>query len=308
MSQASKFRTSNLILSAVLLLVGSGQAMAQQPGADDKPQMAFAPAQPAAEAAVAPEAPKAAAPKRKVVAPKAQRKVVADKEEAAAKPAKPAEELKFAAPLPGEVTVSDRDLNRFVFGTPITNLVFPPNAPVVGKPTYLANNTQVLVQLRRGEDKPVQMLVELDNERVVTLYLKPRPGNGVVYRHEGARDTGTAGAASRAAAGGDPAPRGEDIELLKRVVGGDVPGEFEPIALPRPTRFDKFTVVPLAGWSDGNRRVLSSSLVAVPGKTAVVASPQFYRQGITAVMLTGDHVDESTNPQLYVVEEVTRDE
>lgn len=303
MSQASKFCRNKLILSAVLLLTGAGQALAQQPGADDKPQMAFAPAQSAS--ADVPAAPKAAPAKRKAVAPKAQRKVVAEKEEAA-KPAKPAEELKFAAPLPGEVTVSDRDLNRFVFGTAITNLVFPPNAPVVGKPTYLANNTQVLVQLRRGDDKPVQMLVELDNERVVTLYLKPRPGNGVVYRHEGARDSGTA-AASRSA-GGDAAPRGEDIELLKRMVAGDVPGEFEPIALPRPTRFDKFTVVPLAGWSDGNRRVLSFSLVAVPGKTAVVASPQFYRQGITAVMLTGDHVDESTNPQLYVVEEVTRDE
>ena len=303
MLPASKFRTSNLLLSAVLLLVGSGQAIAQQPGADDKPQMAFAPAQPAAEAPAA----KPAAAKHKAVAPKAQRKVVvADKAETPAKPAE--EQLKFVAPLPGEVTVSDRDLNRFVFGAPITQLIFPPNAPVEGKPTYMANNTQVLVKLRRGEDKPVQMLVELDNERVVTLYLKARPINGVTYRHDGARDTGTAAAASRQASSGEAAPRGEDIELLKRMVAGDVPGEFEPIALPRPTRFDKFTVVPLAGWSDGNRRVLSFSLVAVPGKTAVVASPQFYRQGITAVMLTGDHVDESTNPQLYVVEEVSRDE
>lgn len=96
--------------------------------------------------------------------------------------------------------------------------------------------------------------------------------------------------------------------MLKRAVLGDIPADFEAIALPRPTRFDRFTVVPLAGWSNGSKRIMSFNLVAVPGKTAVVASPQFYRQGITAVMLTGDHVDEESNPQLFVVEEVTQDE
>jgi hypothetical protein len=50
------------------------------------------------------------------------------------------------------------------------------------------------------------------------------------------------------------------------------------------------------------------SLVAVPGKTAVVSNPQFYRPGISAVLLTGDHVDEESNPQLFVVEEVSNDE
>jgi hypothetical protein len=46
------------------------------------------------------------------------------------------------------------------------------------------------------------------------------------------------------------------------------------------------------------------SLVSVPGQTAVVAPPQFYREGITAVMIDGDVVDSNSSPNLYVVEEL----
>jgi hypothetical protein len=50
------------------------------------------------------------------------------------------------------------------------------------------------------------------------------------------------------------------------------------------------------------------SLVAAPGETAVVAAPQFYRPGITAVAVDGDVVDVATSPTLYVIEEVSSDE
>jgi hypothetical protein len=155
------------------------------------------------------------------------------------------------------------------------------------------------------------MIVETEAGRVTKLYLKPRPINGITFRVDGAREAGAATARTAAAKGSDVvagAPHGDDIELLKHAVQGDIPSDFESIALPRPTRFDRFTVVPLAGWSNGSRRIMSFSLVAVPGKTAIVSDPQFYRPGITAVLLTGDHVDESSNPQLYVVEEVSNDE
>lgn len=217
-------------------------------------------------------------------------------------------DVKFEAPRQGEITVSDHDFNRFVFSSPIVQLVFPGNAPVLGQPVYLAGNTQVLVQLQSGTDKAVQMVVELDGGHVETLRLLPRPIAGIVYG-KGANDSkaavsGPVTAADQAAG----TPRGEDIELLKRVVQNDIPSGFDSIALPRPTRFDKFTVVPLAGWSDGgSRRVMAFSLVAVPGQTAVVAPPQFYRPGITAVLVDGDVVDAKNSPNLYVVEE-THDE
>jgi hypothetical protein len=216
------------------------------------------------------------------------------------------EDLKFAAPRAGEVVVSDRDFNRFVFSAPVVQLIFAAGAPVLGEPVYMAGNTQVLIQLQRGTDKSVQMVAELEGGKVQTLTLVPRPIAGVVHSEAGIRER--AGAPAQplmAKSAGDTAPRGEDIELLKRVVQGDIPGGFESISLPRPTRFDKFTVVPLAGWSDSvSRRVLVFSLVAVPGQTAVVAPPQFYRPGISAVLVDGDAVDANNSPTLYVVEEM----
>jgi len=216
-------------------------------------------------------------------------------------------DVKFAAPRAGEVVVSDRDFNRFVFPAPVVQLIFAAGAPVLGAPIYMAGNTQVLIQLQRGTDKAVQMVAELEGGKVQTLSLLPKPIAGVVYPEAGARESRPSGTgptlSSKAAAEGSA--YGEDIELLKRVVQGDVPDGFDSIALPLPTRFDKFTVVPLAGWSDSmSRRVMVFSLVAVPGQTAVVAPPQFYRPGISAVLVDGDAVDANNSPTLYVVEEM----
>lgn len=268
---------NKFVAGAVLSLLAS-YAMAQVAG-DERPALTYT------KAAVSKPAPKAAA-----------------KDDAT-------KEVKYQAPRPGELTVSDRDFNRFIFPSPVTQLVFPAGAPLLGKPVYLAGNTQVLIQLQRGVDKPVQMVVETEGGQVHTLTLNPRPVDGATHRVDGARErvASSAAKASKADASGN-APRGEDIELLKRVVQGDIPAGFDSIKLPRPTRFDKFTVVPLAGWSDGSsRRVMVFSLVAVPGQTAVVAPPQFYRPGINAVLIDGDVVDANNSPNLYVVEE-TQDE
>lgn len=300
MSQVLKFK-SKLALSLSLLVVSTGVALAQQV---DRPAVAY-PAQESAVAAASTTPDAAPAPTPRKAPKKASRK--------AAKPSEKSvdsEKVVFRAPLPGEVEVSDRDYNHFIFPSAIKQLVFPPNSAIVGKPVYLNDNTQALIEVQRGADKPIQMIVETETGRVTKLYLKPRPINGITFRVDGARETGAAAQAStsRPAAAGAGAPHAEDIELLKRAVQGDIPAEFEVIALPRPTRFDRFTVVPLAGWTDGSRRILHFSLVAVPGKTAVVSDPQFYRPGISAVLLTGDHVDEQSNPQLFVVEEVANDE
>lgn len=211
------------------------------------------------------------------------------------------------APVPGAVTVSDYEFNTFVFPDAIKRIFFPAGSPVVGKPVYLAENTQVMLQFAKGNDKPVQMVAELENGQVVTLRVVTRAVPGVTHAVNGAR-VRTAAAPRQPASeqAQAAAPRGEDIELLKQLTSkGEPPSGFDPVSLPRPTRFDKFSVVPLAGWSDGaGKRILVFSLVAVPGQTAVVAPPQFYRPGITAVMLDGDVVDAQNSPQLFVVEEL----
>lgn len=210
------------------------------------------------------------------------------------------------APVPGAVTVSDYEFNTFVFPASIKRVHFPAGSPVLGAPIYLSNNTQVMLQFAKGEGKPVQMVAELEDGQVVQMRVVPRSVPGVVHAVNGARAkarpavTGTASTSPVQAA-----PRGEDIELLKYLVTSkQPPAVFEPVALPGVTKFDKFSVVPLAAWSDGLKRVMVFSLVSVPGQTAVVAPPQFYRPGITAVMLDGDVVDEGNSPQLFVVEEL----
>ena len=259
-----------------------------------KIQYKDAPAEKAQE--TAPTAKKAAAPVKK-----------ADPVKKAAKSAPSAEKkVSFSPASADESVVSDRDFNHFIFPGPIANgPIFPAGAPLQGKPVYLANNTQLLLQFKSGSDKPVQMVVELENGNVYKLHLKPRPVNGVTHRIDGARDPKKATATNKVAGeGGDAGgPRGEDIELLKLVVSSGAPAGYDPVPLSKTTRFDRFSVVPLAAWSDGmSKRVMVFNLVAHPGQTAVVAPPQFYRRGITAVMLDGDVVDANNSPSLFVVE------
>ncbi len=213
------------------------------------------------------------------------------------------------APVPGAVTVSDYELNTFVFPSAIRKIYFPAGSPVLGNPIYLSDNQQVMLQFSKGDDKPVQMVAELADGQVVQLRVVPRAVPGVVHSVNGARVQRRAPAATNdamvASGQAQVAPRGEDIEVLKLLVSTrEAPPGFESVALPGLTRFDKFSVVPLAAWSDGLKRLMVFSLVSVPGQTAVVAPPQFYRQGITAVMLDGDVVDDANSPQLFVVEEL----
>lgn len=213
----------------------------------------------------------------------------------------------IAAPVAGAVTVSDYEFNTFVFPDTIKRIFFPAGSPVVGKPIYLQDNTQVMLQFAKGQDKPVQMVAELEGGAVVSIRVVPRAVPGVTHAVNGAR---VRGASAKRSVGAESAPasgpHADDIDLLKKIAAaGEPPAGYDPVALPKPTRFDKFTVVPLAGWSDGSsKRVLIFSLVAVPGQTAVVSPPQFYRPGISAVIVDGDVVDATNSPQLYVVEEL----
>lgn len=226
-----------------------------------------------------------------------------------AKAAAKGKQVEFTAPAGGAVTVSDRELNTFAFPSPISRVLFPAGSPVVGEPIYLADGSQVMLQFAKT-DTPVQVVVELEDNSVHTIRVLPKPIQGVVHTIGNARKG--AGARSMAASAEIPAgassradQRASDIQLLKLIVMGEVPEDFESVDLPAPTKFDKFAVVPLQGWSDGaSRRAYVFSLVAASGQTALVAPPQFYRPGITAVMLDGDVVDAEHQPLLYVLEDL----
>ena len=116
-------------------------------------------------------------------------------------------------------------------------------------------------------------------------------------QHQRAVESGEIDASSTPAAGS------EDIELLKVAVTGSNPMGFDIAHLPAASRFDKFTAVPMKALSNGIKTIYVFSLVAASGQTAVVAPPQFYKDGITAVLLDGDVVDANHTPLLYVVKE-----
>lgn len=212
----------------------------------------------------------------------------------------------FDPPAANEVVVSDRDWNHFIFPEKVVRgPYFPDSAPIPAgsKPVWLASNTQFLLQVQRGAGEVFQMVVETESGAVHKLYLKPSPVAGATFRVKGA-----AVAAARAATAQQqaaPPARADDVDLLKRLVVGDIPTDMETAKLPAPVRFASFTAIPMAMWEGGGRRVAVFNLVAVGGKTSTVAPPQFYRPGVSAVLLDGDQVAPGVAPTLFVLEALT---
>lgn len=213
----------------------------------------------------------------------------------------------FEPPAANEVVVSDRDWNHFLFPEKVVRgPYFPDSAPIPpgSKPVWLAGNTQFLLQIQRGAGDRFQMVVETESGAVHKLYLKPSPVAGTTFRVKGGSLAATAARAA-AAPQAAPAGRSEDVDLLKRLVIGDIPADMETVKLPVPVRFASFTAVPMAMWEGGGRRVAVFNLVAVGDKASTVAPPQFYRPGVTAVLLDGDQVAPGVAPTLFVLENMT---
>lgn len=214
----------------------------------------------------------------------------------------------FEPPASNEVVVSDRDWNHFLFPEKVVRgPYFPDSAPIPpgSKPVWLAGNTQFLLQIQRGAGDRFQMVVETESGAVHKLYLKPSPVAGTTFRVKGGGSFAATTVRPTAAQPSAPAGRAEDVDLLKRLVVGDIPADMETVKLPVPVRFTSFTAVPMAMWEGGGRRVAVFNLVATGGKTSAVAPPQFYRPGVTAVLLDGDQVAPGVAPTLFVLENMT---
>lgn len=210
--------------------------------------------------------------------------------------------------LPSDaVVVSTQGLNRFVFPAAINKgPIFPADAPVLGTPVYLDGNRQVLVQFVPGADKPFEMVVELAGHQVKSYLLVPRNVPGITFHARGVhppRKSWTADAVE----GKHVSAHNAAIDLMRSVVMGEVPDEFYPTQLPPEVRFDKFNLVPRATWSDGSgHRILVYTVVSVHGQAAVVAAPEFYHKGMTEISLSGEVVDATHSPLLYILEGANR--
>lgn len=208
---------------------------------------------------------------------------------------------------PGTIVVSTQGLNRFVFPAAVVKgPIFPADAPVLGTPVYLDDNRQVLVQFVPGADQPFEMVVELAGHQVKSFLLAPRNVPGVTYHARGVHPPHKHWNAASAGTGGGSSHHAE-LTLLRGVVMGEVPDAFYPTRLPPAVHFDKFNIVPRASWSDGSgHRILVYALVSVRGQAAVVAAPEFYHEGMAAILLSGAVVDATHSPLLYILEGAAR--
>lgn len=206
-----------------------------------------------------------------------------------------------------EYEVSDTDYNRFVFPVAVTQIISPAGPNLLSAPLYMAGNKHVLLKLAGATNRPVQVVAELEDNSVQEFYLKPAPIRGVTremgvreFRSRMAREADASEAASSAAAG---TPSAADMRLLEKFSMGQIPSEFEEeTILPPEVHFERFWVKPVAVWSNGgNTRVEAWRLIGRPGLAATVAPPQFYRQGVRAVLLESDVVDGRTHPLLLLV-------
>lgn len=195
--------------------------------------------------------------------------------------------------------VSTYDYTRFVFPEAVHRLFIANEGALQEPPEYIAGNTAVLLLFAKTEAKrPLQVVVSFQSGETTTLYVKPGDVPGSVVNVGG-------GKAAKAAASA-PVPVGakhaSDVRLLQQFVQGAIPSGFSPLPIPAPTRFDRFTVTPELAVSDGNRNVYVFQLTAAGKQVSVISPSQFYRNGVTAVLVDGDRLDPSTPRRVFLVE------
>lgn len=215
------------------------------------------------------------------------------------------------------VNVSDSELTTLVFLKPVSKKIMfqGKNTVLAAPPEYFAGETQAVVQFFPSKT-PIQMVVPYVDGSIQTVRLQPTsmPGKVQLINHNVSTSKWVPAATTKSVntediEGGSSADASaafsDDISLLKDLVAtGKVSMDFDKVALPKPVAYDLFTVVPLNAWSNGIKRIMVFQLVANGSNTAVVSNTQFYREGINAVLVTGDVVDSQNSPLLYVVEEL----
>lgn len=222
-------------------------------------------------------------------------------------------------------SVSDSQLNRFVFPEPVEGVYFAEGAPLPEcpanagpqdpcKPVFLNGRRMMLLQLRAGAKGPVQMLVHLYSGRIVTLNLLPAPGVGAVVRVDNAEDGASdarmtaerrAGVTAAAASDAGMTDSEQNVQLLTRFAKGDLPAGFEPEQVGAPVRYELFDVIPMAQWSDGgNWRVHLMQVKAFSDQPVAINAGLFRNERVRAIALDRDTITNSQPAQLYLLEYV----
>lgn len=192
------------------------------------------------------------------------------------------------------VNVGFGGFNSFTFEVPFETVVFPPRAPIKGEVIRMNSDRTVLVEFDSAATDPIQMVVSLANEQVLTFQLMPSSGSRPVTWKQ------------QAFAGADtfrtPIQRPEDKwlqDVFYTVVQGQTPDGFTRIPPPSAGTMGELTAQYIAAFRNEAYVLLVAKLQSSVLKW--IAPQDLYVPGVKAVLVDGDRVGVKDAPIAYVL-------
>jgi hypothetical protein len=195
-----------------------------------------------------------------------------------------------------ELDVPAHDYAVLRFGQPVTQAVLPPDAPVDGKPYFMAGNRVLLLRFKDNAAmklRRVQAVDELADGTTRVLSLMPR-----IDAQSQVDVTGTAPVAApvtELAPASVPSrnPNAYAVDILSSLLaGGDVSGWGERGVDELPTLiYDRRRAIPQRAWSGPEGTMVVHYRLVAEGKQESLLDPsQFYREGVVAAQLIDPQV------------------
>lgn len=192
------------------------------------------------------------------------------------------------------VVMSDQDYTRLELPAPFARIVFPPGTQLDGQPISLADGRVVLVRFKPEFSRRVTAHFELVDGRVLSVQLEQRKGvKPTVWRAPGLSD-------QVPRLSGRPDDKWIRDLFLSAIMQGQ-PASMDPIALPPAAQMGALRAHPEAAWAGSGYRMLRYRLQS--DSLLSISPPDFYRDGVVAVLVETDVVSPSHSPVLLVLEE-----
>ena len=186
------------------------------------------------------------------------------------------------------------------FSQPVVKAVLPPDAPVVGKPYFMSNDT-VLLLMFKASKHPVQAVVQLEDGTTHILSLQPQRGARAQIDVPDTAPQQVVSALPAVPPSRNPAAG--VVPVLSALVSGTVPPGWSPQStdgVPR-LRYDRLTATPVAAWDGGAARVVQYQVAATGQQASVIDPSQFYLPGVEAAMLDGSRIAPGRWGTLYLL-------